>query len=56
MQRFCPVDGDWPQTIAGVVAYKTCGDDLFGYIRRQCSLDGTWGEVVADCCGEGIAF
>lgn len=54
MQITCPAEGEWPATNAGLTAYKSCGGDRFGFIRRACSLEGVWGEVVTDYCCTGV--
>ena len=54
MQITCPAEGEWPATNAGLTAYKSCGGDRFGFIRRACSLEGVWGEVVMDYCCTGV--
>lgn len=53
MQITCPAEGDWPVTNAGLTAFKPCGANTFGYIRRACSLEGVWGPVVSDYCCAG---
>ena len=50
VQIFCPAENNWPQTRAGTMHFIPCGNDLFGFIRRPCSLDGVWGDVIADTC------
>lgn len=56
MQLTCAAEGEWPTTNAGLTAFKPCGGGKFGFIRRACSLEGVWGDVVGDyCCGDGCA-
>ena len=56
VQIFCPAENNWPQTRAGTMHFIPCGNDLFGFIRRPCSLDGVWGDVIADTCCRNITI
>lgn len=51
---FCPVEGVWERTLAGLTIPGPCPSDKYGASSRTCAADGTWAPVdYAGCFDKG---